>query len=72
MGAPGRGLLLRAERWGVGGQVAEETGGLEPSREDPNPAGFSLVKVVSATMLILPDCQSLVEDQAPSWGSLLP
>ena len=58
---------------GRGGQVAEETGGgSEPSREDPNPAGFSLVKVVSATMLILPDCQSLVEDQAPSWGSLLP
>lgn len=42
------------------GRWQRRWGGWSPAGEDPNPAGFSLVSVVSAAMLVWPDFRSVL------------
>lgn len=53
--------------------MAEEAGwvGAQPG-EDPNPAGFSLVSVVSAAMLVWPDFRSVLSRSGLLMRPLLP
>ena len=40
--------------------MAEEVWGCSPAGEDPNPEGFSLVRAVSAAVLVWPDFQGVL------------